>query len=137
MEQPRKKHPSVLNQKCQRLKTIKKIQQLVGSDCNAKFLEQNVYLQSRTNMIAYERLLKREVFKVLNPVKLTIPSQPSPAFVPKFEQPIYGDWCKGMVQCRNCKSRDVKMENRQIRSADEGMTTFFCCRPCGYRWTLN
>lgn len=40
----------------------------------------------------------------------------------------------GLVVCRNCKSRDVSIEARQTRSADEGMTMFMECNACRARW---
>ena len=40
----------------------------------------------------------------------------------------------GLVVCRNCRSRDVSIEARQTRSADEGMTMFMECNACRARW---
>jgi DNA-directed RNA polymerase subunit M/transcription elongation factor TFIIS len=36
--------------------------------------------------------------------------------------------------CRRCKSSQVDFIQRQTRSADEGITTFFTCRKCLKRW---
>ena len=36
--------------------------------------------------------------------------------------------------CRDCKSSDVSWYQRQTRSADEGMQTYFECKNCGKRW---
>ena len=33
--------------------------------------------------------------------------------------------------CRNCRRRTVVIDTRQIRSADEGMTTLASCTSCG------
>eukprot|EP01086_Lenisia_limosa_P012259 TRINITY_DN4021_c0_g1_i1.p1 TRINITY_DN4021_c0_g1~~TRINITY_DN4021_c0_g1_i1.p1 ORF type:complete len:299 (-),score=60.71 TRINITY_DN4021_c0_g1_i1:86-982(-) len=39
-----------------------------------------------------------------------------------------------MYQCRKCKKRETTYYQLQTRSADEPMTTFVQCVPCGYRW---
>lgn len=41
------------------------------------------------------------------------------------------------IQCRKCKSTDVIYESRQVRSADEGTTTFCICKQCGQKWTIH
>jgi DNA-directed RNA polymerase subunit M/transcription elongation factor TFIIS len=40
----------------------------------------------------------------------------------------------GMFTCRKCKKSKVTYTQAQTRSADEPMTTFFCCLACGNRW---
>ena len=40
----------------------------------------------------------------------------------------------GMFTCRKCKKMKVTYTQAQTRSADEPMTTFFCCLNCGNRW---
>lgn len=40
----------------------------------------------------------------------------------------------GMFTCRKCKKMKVTYTQAQTRSADEPMTTFFCCLSCGNRW---
>jgi DNA-directed RNA polymerase subunit M/transcription elongation factor TFIIS len=41
---------------------------------------------------------------------------------------------EGMFTCRKCKKTKVTYTQAQTRSADEPMTTFFCCLACGHRW---
>jgi len=41
---------------------------------------------------------------------------------------------EGMFTCRKCKKSKVTYTQAQTRSADEPMTTFFCCLACGHRW---
>ena len=41
---------------------------------------------------------------------------------------------KGMFKCRKCGKNKVTYTQAQTRSADEPMTTFFCCLNCGNRW---
>ena len=134
MEPPKKLHTSVLSAMKARLSRIKKIQVHVGKSCDAKKLEQRVYLKSNNDELAYERLLKHAVFTITHPTEII--SDPKVVMPPIFDLPDYGD-CESMVQCKRCKSSVIDMENRQIRAADEGMTTFFCCRLCGSRWTVN
>jgi len=45
-------------------------------------------------------------------------------------------WCD-MFQCPNCNERKTKFKQKQIRSADEPMTTFIVCGECRHRWTDN
>jgi transcription elongation factor S-II len=45
-------------------------------------------------------------------------------------------WCD-MFQCPKCNERKTKFKQKQIRSADEPMTTFIVCGSCRYRWTDN
>ncbi len=39
--------------------------------------------------------------------------------------------------CRKCGSRKITYYDLQIRSADEGFTTFFTCLGCGGKWKKN
>lgn len=53
---------------------------------------------------------------------------------------------KGIMTCRNparaengervCKSIDLAWEQKQTRSADEGMCIFMTCLTCKYRWKM-
>jgi transcription elongation factor S-II len=45
-------------------------------------------------------------------------------------------WCD-MFQCPKCDERKTKFKQKQIRGADEPMTTFIVCGGCRYRWTDN
>jgi transcription elongation factor S-II len=40
----------------------------------------------------------------------------------------------GMFTCKRCYKKKVTYTQAQTRSADEPMTTFFCCLECGNRW---
>ncbi len=40
-------------------------------------------------------------------------------------------------KCRKCGSRKITYYELQIRSADEGFTTFFTCLGCGCKWKTN
>lgn len=40
-----------------------------------------------------------------------------------------------MFQCPNCEGRKTKFKQKQIRGADEPMTTFLFCGDCQHRWT--
>ena len=42
----------------------------------------------------------------------------------------------GTLMCNRCHSHDVQVEQKQTRSADEGMTIFCECRKCGLRWKM-
>jgi len=45
-------------------------------------------------------------------------------------------WCD-VFQCPQCGERKTKFKQKQIRSADEPMTTFIVCGNCRFRWTDN
>lgn len=40
-------------------------------------------------------------------------------------------------QCKKCQSRKITYWELQIRSADEGFTTFYECLDCGGKWRKN
>ena len=40
-------------------------------------------------------------------------------------------------QCPKCKNRKIYAAQKQTRSADEPMTTFFKCLNCDYHWKMN
>ena len=40
------------------------------------------------------------------------------------------------IMCHRCKSDDVAIEQKQTRSADEGMTVFVTCNKCQLRWRM-
>ena len=39
------------------------------------------------------------------------------------------------TQCKRCKQYHVDSFSKQVRSGDEGETTFNKCTDCGYQWT--
>jgi DNA-directed RNA polymerase subunit M/transcription elongation factor TFIIS len=39
--------------------------------------------------------------------------------------------------CRKCKSNLIWIDVRQVRSGDEGATTFCKCSQCNYCWKMN
>ena len=43
----------------------------------------------------------------------------------------------GEFQCFKCKSKKIFSMQRQMRGADEPMTTFCECSECGTRWKMN
>ena len=49
-------------------------------------------------------------------------------YAPKLEASTDG------FTCRKCKSKECSYYQLQTRSADEPMTTFVTCIPCGNRW---
>lgn len=51
---------------------------------------------------------------------------------------LKGEECKkGMFRCAACKSYDISTEQKQVRSADEGMDIFNSCNNCGKHWTIR
>ena len=44
---------------------------------------------------------------------------------------------EGALECRKCGSKRVYYYQRQLRSADEPMTTFATCCQCGAKWTYS
>lgn len=44
------------------------------------------------------------------------------------------DNSEGLLKCRNCKSANVVWEQRQTRSADEGMSIYAMCMACKTKW---
>lgn len=41
------------------------------------------------------------------------------------------------VQCRKCNSNLIWLDVLQVRSGDEGATTFAECSNCKFKWTMN
>jgi transcription elongation factor S-II len=39
--------------------------------------------------------------------------------------------------CRKCRSKECSYYLQQVRSADEPMTCFITCLPCGNRWKTS
>ena len=39
-----------------------------------------------------------------------------------------------IFKCRKCNETKCTTYQLQIASADEPMTTFICCKVCGYTW---
>lgn len=44
---------------------------------------------------------------------------------------------QSIVKCRRCGSTEVRWEEKQTRSADEGATVFCTCINCQHRWVLR
>ena len=46
---------------------------------------------------------------------------------------------EGFLVCRKegCKSKAIKIDQKQTRSADEPMTLFALCEDCGMQWTVK
>ena len=44
---------------------------------------------------------------------------------------------KSYMKCKRCGENEVDTETRQVRSGDEGATSFHTCRNCGLKWTEN
>ena len=43
----------------------------------------------------------------------------------------------GAIHCRSCGSSSVAVQQKQTRSADEGMTVFCACEGCGRQWRMG
>lgn len=41
------------------------------------------------------------------------------------------------ITCKNCGSNKIWIDVKQVRSGDEGATTFCKCFVCNKRWTMN
>ena len=41
------------------------------------------------------------------------------------------------VTCRKCNSNSIWLDVKQVRSGDEGATTFAECSKCKAKWTMN
>ena len=41
------------------------------------------------------------------------------------------------LRCRRCSSTDILVEQKQTRSADEGMSVYCVCSTCDNRWTMR
>ena len=47
------------------------------------------------------------------------------------------DIMEGEFVCGKCKCKKIHTTQKQMRSADEPMTTFFYCVNCKHRWSIN
>lgn len=54
----------------------------------------------------------------------------------KYEALDDGDF-QAIVRCRKCGSTEVRWEEKQTRSADEGATVFCSCTNCKNRWVMR
>lgn len=72
-----------------------------------------------TDMYAKYRQYLSEWYDELNKNKIDAKPKPSHIF------------------CKNCNSNEIWIDVRQIRSGDEGATTFFKCSKCKDKWTMN
>lgn len=52
-------------------------------------------------------------------------------------QSIEDQASRGGIVCRACNQATVIVQQKQTRSADEGMTVFCSCRTCGKQWRLG
>lgn len=52
----------------------------------------------------------------------------------KIEMDQNADIDENIMKCFKCKSTDIASNQRQTRSADEGMTLFCKCNNCGASW---
>ena len=43
----------------------------------------------------------------------------------------------GAMHCRKCSSDRITVQQKQTRSADEGMTVFCSCDQCGHQWRMS
>lgn len=44
---------------------------------------------------------------------------------------------EGVETCKKCGSKRTFSKQLQVRSSDEGFTTFCACAQCGTRWRIN
>ena len=44
------------------------------------------------------------------------------------------EYSKGTEICKKCKNQQIYFYQKQTRSSDEPMTTFYTCQSCGNRW---
>jgi DNA-directed RNA polymerase subunit M/transcription elongation factor TFIIS len=44
---------------------------------------------------------------------------------------------EGVMQCNKCGSKKTYSQSKQVRSADEGFSTFCMCANCGAKWRIN
>ncbi len=44
---------------------------------------------------------------------------------------------EGVMKCQKCGSSRTFSSSKQVRSADEGFTTFCRCAQCGANWRIN
>jgi DNA-directed RNA polymerase subunit M/transcription elongation factor TFIIS len=44
---------------------------------------------------------------------------------------------EGVMECMKCNSKKTYSTQKQVRSADEGFTTFCYCLNCGAKWRIN
>jgi DNA-directed RNA polymerase subunit M/transcription elongation factor TFIIS len=47
------------------------------------------------------------------------------------------DHGESVIHCRRCGSADLHFVQLQTRSADEPMTSLFCCNKCHLKWRMN
>lgn len=82
---------------------------------------------ARGTQLLYERKQRQSKLKTLNEILSR----------DQHENEMDSDKYAPIVSCNRCKSSDIELHTRQLRSADEPMTIFCTCTKCGTKWKMS
>jgi DNA-directed RNA polymerase subunit M/transcription elongation factor TFIIS len=131
---------------------ISALQTVLSSEKNIGILDKNIFLKS-TDEESYNRIIFQTIGDVINNVKLPeilknikkgSVGWVHPTFITATNQMAEQDDFiehpfeveEGVIECK-CGSKRVFSYSKQVRSADEPMTTFAHCVKCNKKWTYS
>jgi DNA-directed RNA polymerase subunit M/transcription elongation factor TFIIS len=131
---------------------ISALQTVLSSEKNIGILDKNIFLKS-TDEESYNRIIFQTIGDVINNVKLPdilknikkgSVGWVHPTFITSANQIAEQDDFiehpfeveEGVIECK-CGSKRVFSYSKQVRSADEPMSTFAHCVKCNKKWTYS
>jgi DNA-directed RNA polymerase subunit M/transcription elongation factor TFIIS len=131
---------------------ISALQTVLSSEKNIGILDKNIFLKS-TDEESYNRIIFQTIGDVINNVKLPeilknikkgSVEWVHPTFIAATNQMAEQDDFiehpfeveEGVIECK-CGSKRVFSYSKQVRSADEPMSTFAHCVKCNKKWTYS
>jgi DNA-directed RNA polymerase subunit M/transcription elongation factor TFIIS len=131
---------------------ISALQTVLSSEKNIGILDKNIFLKS-TDEESYKRIIFQTIGDIINNVKLADILKNikngdvgwvHPTFITSatqiteqddfIEHPFEVE--EGVIECK-CGSKRVFSYSKQVRSADEPMSTFAHCVKCNKKWTYS
>jgi DNA-directed RNA polymerase subunit M/transcription elongation factor TFIIS len=127
---------------------------VLQSEKNVKLFENAIYSISDSeegyNRILYEIAFKlsnedRNIKNILQDIKKGYVLENDKIFDEiKFKQKEKEEYLskpieveEGVFTCEKCQSKKTYSHSKQVRSSDEGFTTFVFCLNCGQKWRIN
>jgi DNA-directed RNA polymerase subunit M/transcription elongation factor TFIIS len=124
------------------------------SEKNLNIFENAIYTFSKSeedyNRALYEIAFKlsssdRNIKNILQEIKKGYVLENDKAFDEiKFKQKEKEEYLskpieveEGVFTCEKCQSKKTYSHSKQVRSSDEGFTTFVFCLNCGLKWKIN
>jgi DNA-directed RNA polymerase subunit M/transcription elongation factor TFIIS len=131
---------------------IEALETVLSNEKNITILDNHIFLQS-TDEVSYRRILFQTIGDIINKVKLNDILKHIKNGEVGWVHPMFADAMKqmaeqddfikhpfeveeGVIECK-CGSKRVFSYSKQVRSADEPMSTFAHCVKCNKKWTYS